>query len=217
MPARAARSPASNRASAARRKPGSPNRSTSAARRARRRAAPPPAHRRRHAAPPGCARCGERAPASPAPDPPLGRGAPADDEPLLHQLRRDGIDPGAMPPISAWCARLATKPIGDCLRPPPPEVRKTGRDHRDVGAGACRRGRVVEDGDVPGGPGGEIGDGADRLRHRAQVDRDVRRLRQQLSPGVEDGAAVVRAFLDVGRQRRVAQRRAHLLGDGGGE
>ena len=35
-----------------------------------------------------------------------------------------------------------------------------------------------------------------------------------LARGVEHGAGVVAALLDIGRERSAAQRRAHLLGDG---
>ena len=124
--------------------------------------------------------------------------------------------------MSAWCARLATKPIGLARRPREargarPLLREDGRDHRHVGQVRPTEVRVVEDRDVALGPGGERLDRADGLRHRAEVDGDVRRLRERLPGGVEDRAGEVLPLLDVGRERGVPQRRAHLLGGRGDE
>jgi hypothetical protein len=53
----------------------------------------------------------------------------------------------------------------------------------------------------------------DGLGHRAQVHGNVRRVRHQSARRIEDGARVVEALLDVGRDRGIAEHRAHLLGD----
>src|SRR5689334_23417399 len=53
----------------------------------------------------------------------------------------------------------------------------------------------------------------DRLAHRSQVHRHVRRVGDQVAFGVEQRAGKVEALLDVHRVRRVLQAQAHLLGD----
>ena len=55
--------------------------------------------------------------------------------------------------------------------------------------------------------------GLDRLAHRAEVHRHVRRVGDQVAVGVEEGAREVEPLLDVHRVGRVLQLQAHLLGD----
>ena len=52
-----------------------------------------------------------------------------------------GIEPGALPPTSAWCARLATHPTSG---PSPVTPANTGDDHREVVEVGATRERVVE-------------------------------------------------------------------------
>ncbi len=54
--------------------------------------------------------------------------------------------------------------------------------------------------------------GCDRADHRAEMDRHAVRLGDHVAVGIEDRRRAVRALLDVGRERRAGQRRAHLLG-----
>src|SRR5947207_1215888 len=53
-----------------------------------------------------------------------------------------------------------------------------------------------------------------RSRHRSQMHRDMRRLRQQVRVLVKQGAGEVAALFDVGRERGALERNAHLLGGG---
>ena len=55
--------------------------------------------------------------------------------------------------------------------------------------------------------------GLDRLAHRAQVHRHVRRVGDQVAVGVEQRAGEVEPLLDVHRVGGVLQAQAHLLGD----
>ena len=58
-----------------------------------------------------------------------------------------------------------------------------------------------------------VDDHLDGLAHRAQVDRDVRRVGDQAAVGVEDRAGEVEPLLDVDRVRGRPQPLPHLLGD----
>ena len=58
------------------------------------------------------------------------------DQPFLDQLAATGMEPGAIPPISAWCARLATNPMSVRRRLLP----KTG-ETIVTSADGCRRER----------------------------------------------------------------------------
>ena len=54
---------------------------------------------------------------------------------------------------------------------------------------------------------------ANRLAHGAQVDRDVRRVGDQVALGIEHGAGEIQPLLDVHRVGGVLERDPHLLGD----
>ena len=56
--------------------------------------------------------------------------------------------------------------------------------------------------------------GRDRHGHGAQVHRHVVAHGDDLACGIEDGAGVVAALFDVGREGGAAQGGAHLLGNG---
>ena len=62
-------------------------------------------------------------------------------------------------------------------------------------------------------PGVLADHGLDRLAHRAQVHRHVRRIGDQVALGVEQRAGEIEPLLDVHRVRGVLQPQAHLLGD----
>ena len=53
----------------------------------------------------------------------------------------------------------------------------------------------------------------DALAHRPQMNRHVRRIGNQVALCVKQGAAEVKALLDVDRVRRVLQLQPHLLGN----
>ena len=48
-----------------------------------------------------------------------------------------GIDPGEAPPMSAWCARLATKPIGRAARRAPDAGASAKTGETIVTSGRC--------------------------------------------------------------------------------
>ena len=90
-----------------------------------------------------------------------------------------------------------------------------GGDHGDVGEVGAAVVGVVERVDVARLDAAlvAVDDHLYRLAHRAQVDRDVRRVRDQAAVGVEDRAGEVEPLLDVDRVRGRPQPLAHLLGD----
>ncbi len=75
--------------------------------------------------------------------------------------------------------------------------------------------RRVQHVDVAGldAPGVLADHGLDRLAHRAEVHRHVRRVGDQVARAVEDRTGKVEPLLDVHRVRRVLQPKPHLLGD----
>ena len=56
-------------------------------------------------------------------------------------------------------------------------------------------------------------DRLDRLAHRAEVNGHVRGVGDEVTIGIEHGAAEVEALLDVDRGRSVLQDQPHLFGD----
>ena len=90
-----------------------------------------------------------------------------------------------------------------------------GCDHRQVRQVGAAAVRVVGQEHIAGADGRVVAqNGLHRLAHRAQVDRDVRRVDHQLPPGGKQRAAIVQALLHVHAACRLPQRDAHLLGDG---
>ena len=105
-----------------------------------------------------------------------------------------------MPPTSAWCARVTAKPSavretsvtsGRCV----PPVNGSLRIQTSPGAGSC------------------AAHGGDRVGHRAEVHRDVLGLRDHAAALVEERRRAVAPLLDVRRERRADEHRAHLLRD----
>src|SRR6266513_4138703 len=83
------------------------------------------------------------------------------------------------------------------------------REVRSAGVG------IIEDEDLPGpGRGREPAHGGDRLRHGAEMDRNVGRLGRHRAVHVEQRRRTVAALPDVGRRGSVNQDEPHLLGDG---
>jgi hypothetical protein len=75
---------------------------------------------------------------------------------------------------------------------------------------------VVDDDDVAFLPGGEaVENGEHAGWHRAQVGRDVGRLRNHAPRAVENRAGKIEPLFDVGRVGRASQCNAHLFGDAG--
>jgi hypothetical protein len=103
--------------------------------------------------------------------------------------------------------------IGDeCGYAPADEHRRDDRDVGKVGAAAVVR--VVGDEHVAGLdalPAVAPQDLVHRPDHGAQVDRNALRQRDHFPLRIEDRRRAVRALLDVGRERRARERRAHLL------
>ena len=122
-----------------------------------------------------------------------------------------GIEPGAIPPTSAWWARFATQPTSRSST-------KHGRDERDVVEVRAAGERVVEH-DLVAGPRCRRRHASiaarDRRRHRAEVHGDVLGLHEQLAGGGEQRGRAVGALLDVRAVRGAPQHRAHLVGDAG--
>ncbi len=68
----------------------------------------------------------------------------------------------------------------------------------------------------PGSQSAKLGqDGPDAGRHRTQMGRDVRCLRDHAARAVKERAGKVEPFLDIGRVTGAAQGDAHLLGHAG--
>ena len=84
---------------------------------------------------------------------------------------------------------------------------------RQVGAAAIGRvGRVHVAGLEVAVVG--IDDGPNRFAHRAEMDRDVRGVGDELAVPVEQRAGEIQPLLDVDRMSGIGQGYAHLLGDG---
>ena len=92
------------------------------------------------------------------------------------------------------------------------EDRRDDGDVRQVGAAVVGRVHHV---DIAGLQGAAVllQHRAHRLAHRAQVNRDMRRIGDQIAVGVEHRAGEIEPLLDVHRIGGVLQRHAHLLGD----
>ncbi len=87
-----------------------------------------------------------------------------------------------------------------------------GRDQRDVREVGAAVERVVQRRHVAGRERAELVEGGpDAHGHGAEVHRHVVAHGHGLAGGVEEGARVVPALLDVRRVGRASQRRAHLL------
>ena len=98
--------------------------------------------------------------------------------------------------------------VGACHR----EAERCPRDDRQVGKVGAAGVRVVEDPRLAR-RGVVRTNRRDRLGHRAEVDGDVLRLRDHPPVGVEERGRAVTALLDVRREGRAHEDRAHLLGD----
>ncbi len=120
-----------------------------------------------------------------------------------------GIEPGAMPPRSAWCARFAAQPTSSV-------VDEARRHERDVVEVRPPGERVVEH-DLLTGPHamfrGCVDRGVHGSGHRAEMHGNVLRLHEQIAVGGEQRGRAVGALLDVGAVRGAAQHTTHLLGD----
>ena len=120
-----------------------------------------------------------------------------------HRPRRHPADVGVM------------RAIGDVGEGPAASAQEDGGHHRHVGQMGTARERVVQHRHVAGAERHAGDRGADGQRRRAEVHRDVRRLRDERAAGVEDRAREIPSLLDVRRHRRAAEHDAHLLGHGG--
>ena len=128
-----------------------------------------------------------------------------------------GIDPGAIPPMSAWwpARRDEGRRLGVFV------AIEDRNDHRDVGQVRAAAIGIVEhigvaapDAAPVARSAARLDDRADALAHRAEVHRDVRRIGDQRALRVEDRAGEIEPLLDVHGRRGGLQRDAHLLGDG---
>jgi hypothetical protein len=89
------------------------------------------------------------------------------------------------------------------------------RDDRHIGQVRTAAVRVVGHHHVAGAQVRTIGQhGAHGFSHRSQVDRNVRRVHHQVAGRREERATEIKPLLHVHAARRVAQRNAHLLGNG---
>ena len=88
-------------------------------------------------------------------------------------------------------------------------------DHRHVRQVGAAVVRVVQRVDIARAHRASVArhDGLDRLAHRAQMNRHVRRVGDQVAGGVEQRAREVEPLLDVHRVRGGLQLQPHLLGD----
>ena len=96
-----------------------------------------------------------------------------------------------------------------------PAVLEHRRDHRDIGQMRAAVVRGVQHVHVAGLDAPRVlpDHRLDRLAHRAEMHRHVRRVGDQVAAAVEDGAGEVEPLLDVHRVRGVLQPQPHLLGD----
>ena len=119
------------------------------------------------------------------------------------------MEPGLMPPTSAWCARLATQKEGRRR-----SSRKTAETAVMSGRCVPPRNGSFSDGDVARAERERVHDVAHRERHGAEVHGHVVAHGDGIARGVIDRAGKIAALLDIGRERGLAQHHPHLLGDG---
>ncbi len=103
--------------------------------------------------------------------------------------------------------------IGDVEQRPRRTRREDGHHHRQVGQVRAPGVGVVQQGDVSGAELECAQRGLDRHGHRAEMDGHVVAHGKDISRGVENGAGIVAALLDVGRKRGTAERGAHFFRD----
>ena len=119
------------------------------------------------------------------------------------------MDPGLMPPTSAWCARFATKNAG--LRAP---FTNTAETAVISGKWVPPRNGSFRIATSPGWRSKACVACLHRERHGAQMHGHVIAHRDGFAGGVVHGAGIIAPLLDVRRVRSLAQHRAHLFGDG---
>ena len=128
------------------------------------------------------------------------------DQAFLVQLGRVGGHRGGGHPADVGVVRARGGPAQQLA------VDVDRRDERDVGQVRAAQERVVEHPDLAG-LDVLLAHGGDRGGQRAEVDGDVLGLDDEPAVRVEQRGRAVAPLLDVGRERAVDQRRAHLLGD----
>ena len=118
--------------------------------------------------------------------------------------------------VAARRCRAHVRPMGTQTGVAEQLARVEGRPHHiHVGqVAAAEIGIVVNENvavvHVPG-KGGD--DSTNRVRHRAEMDRQIGPLRHHLAAGVEDAAGIVAGRLQQGRIGGLCQDNPHLLGD----
>ena len=93
------------------------------------------------------------------------------------------------------------------------EAERGARDESDVGKMGAAGVGIVEDPELAR-PRLVLEHGGDRVRHGAEMHRDVLRLRDHPAVGVEERRGAVATLLDVRREGTSDEDRAHLLRDG---
>ena len=91
--------------------------------------------------------------------------------------------------------------------------RKDRQHHGDVRQVGSAGIRIVENRDIARHEVNRRDGRLDRHGHRAEVHRHVVAHGDHSGLAIEDRARIIAPFANVGRKRRTAQRRAHLLGD----
>ena len=134
---------------------------------------------------------------------------------LIERLS-GGIDPGAIPPMSAWWPRAATKAEGWSL-----VAIEDRDDHRDIGQMRAAAIGIVQDIGIPAPDAApvpslpaRIDDSSDALAHRPEVHRNVRSVCDKSALVVKNRAGEVEPFLDVDAGGGGLKSDAHLLGNG---
>ena len=102
-------------------------------------------------------------------------------------------------------------PAGDVPEAPSVEVNR--RHQGDVRQVRAPERRMVGDDDVALPHPESFDQAANAQAHGAEMNGDMRCVDHQPALGVEQGAGKILPFLDVGRDRRPLQHRAHFLGD----
>ena len=119
-----------------------------------------------------------------------------------HRTRAHAPDVGVMRAIRYVKRRLAGA------------LQKHARDRGDIGKMRAAAKGIVQNRDVAGRKIECLRGVLHRQRHGAQVHGHVIAHRHRFARGIVNGAGIIAAFFDVRRKRRLAQHRAHLLGDG---
>ena len=117
-----------------------------------------------------------------------------------------GMEPGTIR-TDVRVVRAARRESDEC------RLVKDWTDRGDIRQMSAAEKRIVQQHEVAVAPLEPSHDVGHRIRHAAEMHRDVRGLPEQRAIGIEQRAAEVETVLDVRRKRCAPQRHTHFIAD----